>query len=448
MKKYFSVHPLSFSLWKKSHHGYALFAVMLIIGVISLYLSYQLSLKNMNTQSWQLAKTTTEFSYWFDIEQNYEQDYSLSGNSAALNNMQLTTLIQNHYLPYGMARTPSFASSSTPKVLAVSEFQCSPLPGINPTDDLLNTTSDNTCPLQTSGVPGPLCALNEPAYYSCATNTVATMNQAQYYINANHIALGYDAANSLGLGLIIRTPGVTSSYVNLGQSGSRALLPNGSFAQSLISVLPSSAFNLYSTNTVGVNGIGIGSYLGSNGSTSSSGTLQPNTRYSKIIDMGVVQVVDPTKSTLSCYGWDSNGNKTGVNGSYTGSGSSPTGGSDDWNNSFPPTCIRIDTTKYGPTGSVEKCTRLDLFYTMYRNYLGDSNYDDTNSTRFYSSTSSKIVPNGNYLDVYVAQSLQMVSPISPYRYTYTSNGSTPGKDSDPEQYTWLVYFLRCTRTNA
>lgn len=432
----------------KKYHGYVLLSLMLIIGSLGLYWSYQLSLTKMNTQSWQLTKTATEFSYWFDIEQNYEQDYAIT-NWIALNNIQLSTLIQNHYLPYGMARTPTFPSRNTPAVSSVSEFQCSPLPGITSADGNLSDSglTDYTCPNQTAGSIAQ-CTLNEPAYYSCTTNSA--ISQAQYYINANHIALagGPDVSGEtsvsnapIALGLIVRTPGFSKSVIYLGTGSSKGLLPNGSYAQSLITMLPSSSFNPYSTDSAEVKGIGIGSYLSIN-NIINPGTLVANDRYSKIIDMGLVQSVDLKSSARKCWGWDNNGNKLGTNISYTGSNNK------DMSNTgtFPPTCIRIDMSKYGPGGS-EKCARLDLFYTIYRNYLNT----DPSSSRFFSSADSIITNStavNNYLDIYVGQAIQTVTTVSPYTYTYPANGAVPITANTAEQYNWLAYFLRCTRANT
>ncbi len=444
--------------------GYVLLFLMLIIGSLGLYLSYQMSLTKMNTQSWQLTKTATEFSYWFDIEQNYEQDYSIT-TPAALNSIQLSTLIQNHYLPYGMARTPTFASNGTPAITSVSEFQCSPLPGITPADGTLSDsdTQNFTCPAQTSG-PIVQCTLNQPAYYSCVTNSA--ISQAQYYVNANYIAFSGNntitgdniSRAPIGLGLIVRTPGFSNSFIDLGANGSRGLLPNGSYAQSLITMLPLSSFNLYSTDNPQVKGIGIGSYLSIDNSATNPTTPVANNRYSKIIDMGLVQSLDlntiKTNPTCDpahnkyigcpCFGWDNNGNKTkSANGSYDNTGNPPTSGY----NSFPPTCIRINMKKYGPGGS-EKCDRLDLFYTMYRNYLGSGD----GPSRFFSNTDSLITTStisttdNPYLDIYLGQTIQDYKMTSPN--SYSRNGATVGKNKDPEQYNWQAYFLRCTRNNV
>ena len=458
MKKYNKTRLLK---RKNQHRGYALLFLMLILGSLGLYLSYKMSLTKMNTQSWQLDKTATEFSYWFDVEQNYQQDYAIT-NPTDLNNIQLSTLIQNHYLPYGTARTPTFASSGTPAVTAISEFQCSPLPGITQADGTLSDSgiTDNTCPIQT---PTALvqCTLNQPAYYSCLTN--AAVSQAQYYLNANHIALsggtlrGTSTSSSsapIALGLIVRTPGFSNSLVDLGASGRKGLLPNGSYAQSLITTLPSSSFNLYSTDSPEVNGIGIGSYLSIDNTKKDPNTIFANDRYSKIIDMGLIQSVNlnTASSAKPCYGWDANGNKTGTNTSYTGSGSLTNGGT------FPPTCIRINMLKYGPGGS-EKCARLDLFYTVYRNYLQNDaktsswngyqygGYDST-SARLFSSTDSVVTTSSvsNYLDVYLGQTIQSATNYSSYSYSVSK--VPPTSDSLPEEYNWLAYFIRCTRANT
>ncbi len=434
------------------HNGYVLFFLMLIVGSLGLYLSYQMSLQKTNVQSWQLTKTATEVSYWFDTEQNYEQDYSII-SGAALNNIQLNTLIQNHYLPYGVARTPTFASSGTPAVTSVSEFQCSPLPGITPADGTLSDSGiiNQTCPATTNGAIVQ-CSLNQPAYYSCTTNS--GISKAQYYLNANYIALSGDNSSPvsssqapIGLGLIVRTPGFSSALISLGASGTRALLPNGSYAQSLITTLPSSSFNIYSTDNSEVKGIGIGSYLSVSNNAVNPNIPVANNRYSKIIDMGLVQSLDlnkiktsttcnsSNKTACPCFGWDNNGNKTTVDGSYANNGGTPSGGY----NSFPPTCIRINMAKYGP-GGTEKCARLDLFYTMYRNYLGGKA-----NSHFYSNTDSLITTStigNNYVDIYLGQTIQNYSTLA---YTYSQNGGTVSKNKDPEMYNWQEYILRCTR---
>ncbi|MCD6044973.1 MAG: hypothetical protein K0R48_136, partial [Gammaproteobacteria bacterium] len=259
----------SFRKLKQKNSGYVLLFLMLIIGSLSLYLSYQLSLKKINTQAWQVTKTATEFSYWFDIEKNYETDFSVA-TPTALNIITMNTLISTQrYLPYGLARAPGIPSSGTPAVTAVSEFQCSSLPGITKADELSDSgvsgSTDYTCPANASSTTN--CKLGQPAYYSCAPSATAPSNSsapttAQYYINANHIALGATSNNApIGLGLIVRTSGPASANISLTGGGTRGSLPNGSFAQSLVSSLPSASYNVYSTINSNVQGIGIGSYL-------------------------------------------------------------------------------------------------------------------------------------------------------------------------------------------
>jgi hypothetical protein len=169
--------------------------------------------------------------------------------------------------------------------------------------------------------------------------------------------------------------------------------------------------------------------------------------------MGLVQSVDlTTASTLQpCFGWDSGGNKIGTDGSYTGGGTVPTGGVAG---TFPPTCIRIDKNKYGPGGS-ENCSRLDLFFQVYRQYLQKddqtSNGFDATSSRFFSSTDAMVTAStagDKYLDVYLAQSIQGISSATLSSYTYSTSGPVPGNTTTPEEYNWLIYFLRCTRANT
>lgn len=435
---------MSFLKLRSKQRGYVLLLLMLGIGSLALYLSYQLSLQKMNTQSWQLAKTATEFSYWLDIEQNYEQDAAATLNTgdphANYNSIQLLDLIQNkHYLPYGLARAPTFTSST---YNSVSEFLCSPLPGINKQDVPLALSGvSNTCPIQSIGSTtlSVHCDLasTDTIYYSCANN--ATTSQAQYYVNANYIALGNLLTSSTALGLILRTPGLAKDIVQLQQTGyaSRGLLPNNSVAQSLMSTLPGSAFNVYTTQIAQVNGIGIGSYV----SQSTSQQPQTNNRYSKIVDMGLVQAVkidDTGANAPKCYGWDANGNKIGVQNSYIGGSNDPGTGT-----RFPPTCIRIDTSKY------PLCKRIDVLYTMYRN----STKAASRPSQFYSYTDSYVQVSGTVRNVFLSQSFQTIPSSGgvkkPIQYTYTSNGDTT-TTSGPNAYdwTWLAYIVRCTQDNV
>jgi hypothetical protein len=411
---------------------------MLIIGSLGVFLSYQFFFDKLNTQSWQLAKTATEFSYWMDIEQNYEQDYANDlKTSTDFNNIKLADIINQRYLPYGMGRSPTFTNSSSDQV---SEFLCSPLPGINTQNAVLTLNGENqTCPAVSSSAAAH-CALSstDKIYYSCANNKDATVSQAQYYVNANYVSIGNNPSQNIGLGLLLPTPGSAASVVNLGATGTRGLLPNGSAAQYLMSTLPGAAFNVYTTQSPPVDVIGVASYLSSAAVTKK---LQ-NNRYSKIIDMGLVQAVDLTKvgSDTPCYGWDASGKKTGVGSSYI-VGTEPPDGT-----SFPPTCIRIDTSQY------TYCKQIDVLYTMYRNFI-DNVPSENAPSQFYSYVNSYVQTdssNNNIRNVFLSQSLQNVTGTtvnSPVSGQYTSNGggeTTQNKQRD----TWLAYIVRCTQDNV
>lgn len=420
---------------RSKQRGYLLLLLMLGIGSLALYLNYQFSLKKMNMQSWQLAKTATEFSYWFDIEQNYEQDYAallknpddqITRNN--YNNIQLSDLIKNkHYLPYGMARVPAFPNTAGDQV---SEFLCSSLPGISAQNGMLSLSGgDNTCPTNSGVLQHCDLANTDKVYYACANN--ASTTQAQYYINANHISLGNNGTQRVGLGIILPTPGFSVESVNLQTVGAaRGILPNNTLAQSFVSTLPGAAFNVYTTQIPQVNAIGIASYL----SQDLAQVWPPNNSYSKIVDMGLVQSVDIStlNDTSPCFGWDATtGNKIGTNGSYVGGSTAPSGGS---SNAFPPTCIRIDMKKY------PLCKQIDVLYTMYRNYTNSGD-----PSQFYSYTDSYVQrgETETVRNIFLSQSLQNLPAATPANYKYTQNGS----DSSKPQYTWLAYIVRCTQDN-
>ena len=88
---------------KAKEQGYVLLLMMLIMGSLGLYLSYQLSLQKIKSQSWQVQKTAAEIAYWMDIEYNYIIDnniaYTTTAGQEARNAIKLPDLINNNYLP-------------------------------------------------------------------------------------------------------------------------------------------------------------------------------------------------------------------------------------------------------------------------------------------------------------------------------------------------------------
>lgn len=418
----------------KRQCGYALFMVMLLIVVVGLYLTYEISTKKIKDRSWELQKTATEISYWMDTEYNYAVDQGILSSQNGMNKFSLSDLITNNYLPYGQSRYVLKPSTSQ-----VSEFMCSPLPGMTGSDGALQLSPADTNPTCASagggGYPDQHCTTSgapyTPADYSCSTtrfaNTTDNIAKAQYYTNANNISLGNLIHVMAGIGLIIRTPGISNPYITYsgGQMGS---LPSNSLAQSLISLLPTSSFNMYATSSPQNSGIGIGSYIYD---TSSGPSVVKNDRYSKIIDMGLVQAVGTDTLPSSCYGWDiTSGQKTGT-GTYTG------GASEGTNNkpNDPPVCIQVDTTKYGPGGTVERCDRIDVLYTMF------SDYQRTGSGAYWylNYTNTKIKTVGKYQQIYLPIHADN-NPSGGGVYLYSS-----GK---PAQRNYLAYLVRCTRNNT
>ncbi len=421
----------------KHQCGYVLLIVMLLIGSLGLYLTYALSTQKIKTQSWQLQKTATEISYWMDTEYNYAADQGILLSNDSMNAFSLGDLISNNYLPYGQSRYVTFPSEI---ISEVSEFMCSPLPGITRSDGTLQYSSDNrtnlTCPelsdsssvtyTQHCGAP------YTPAYYSCSstmsTNNTQSIAKAQYYINANYISLGNLDDIMAGIGLIIRTPGAANTFVD-SSTGQTAYLPNNSLAQSLLSLLPTSSFALYLTDSSSVNGIGIGTYLFNSGALSAI----KNDRYSKIIDMGLVQAVDPTKLPVNsnsksngCCGWSADGKKI-ITAVYTGTTDCTTKGA------APPVCIQVDTTKFGPSGTVERCDRIDVLYTMFSDWQANNTYWYLN----YSNTFIKTV--GNHQEIYL--SIHSDTDVSASgHYIFSSSGKSA-------QRNYLAYLVRCTRNN-
>ena len=432
---------------KKRHYcsqqqsGYVLLLVMLLIGSLGLYLTYEVSTQKIKTQSWQLQKTATEMSYWMDTEYNYATDQGIISSQNGMNSFSLIDLITNNYLPYGQSRYATIPSAS---ISQVSEFMCSPLPGITGSDGTLQLTPSNfnvTCPTSSHTYNDQHCSItpDTPAYYSCSTtmskNTTQNIAKAQYYTNANNIAIGNLINTLSGLGLIIRTPGSSNPYVtpSSGPVGQMGVLPNNSIAQSLISLLPTSSFNLYATNSALVNGIGIGTYL----YNTSGAPVIKNDRYSKIIDMGLVQAVNTTKplpintSTGACCGWNVDGTKTGStlydpNNPNCNNVTLPSA------SAAPPMCIQVDTTKFGPNGSVERCDRIDVLYTMF------SDWQTTGTAVFwyldYINTSIKTV--GTHQEIYLSMHIND-NAAGGYLYSHAFSA----------QSNYLAYLVRCTRNN-
>ncbi len=430
--------------FKTKQRGYILLMLMLLLGSLSLYLTLQFSIKKAKAQSWQVQKTATEMGYWLDVEYNYILDHPTNDQNQ-LNNIQLIDIVQNnHYLPYGQPRPVTFPSpaviipggATSTTISQVSEFLCSSLPGINHDDyPLTNTTTYNaTCAIPvTSGYPLVHCTLDTPAYYACGDtmNAPATQytSRAQYYVNANNISLGNYSSVGAAVGLIVRTPGTANPYVTSGtgpNSVSLATLPNNSAAQMLIPLLPSGAFNVYPTNntnsvdgTSNVNGIGIAATIFQ---SIPHLPIRANTSYSKIIDMGTVQAVDLSQP-LQCHGWSGDTKVgTGINGSNKNDPNEP------------PTCIQINTQEYGPSGTIEKCDRIDVLYTMQNVFQQNNNYWYLDLTKMKSQFSADHVYKQIFLSIYS-------SGASDY-LTSRSNGN---KLNNAKNY--LTYFVRCTRKN-
>ncbi len=367
--------------------GYALLILMLIIAGLGVYFAYQLSIKTLKTQAWQIQKTATEVGYWFDVEQNYLQD----NGTSSLSSISLSSLQQDYFLPYGLTEKNTF-SLSTP----ISEFLCSALPGIN-TEDGNNLSLNGTSITTDCSGSNPACKGLNFAYYSCGTAPA----RAQYYVNANYIYLNPPA---VGLGLIVRAP----------QTSNTQTLADNSMARHLISLLPTSNANIYNTGSSNVQGVGIGSYAIPPTGT----TIVDNNRYNKIIDMGLVQTSDLNHTgSLRCVGW-------------TGSQKTGTGGlnGDNTNNKDyeyePPTCIRI-TPKNHPT-----CKAFDILYAMYRSHT-DAESTNTGLVGF-TNKKTYVSKNGDYEDVYLSIFSVNRGGDSGYRVS-----------RDQHKDNWLIYLVRC-----
>lgn len=453
----------------ENQSGYVLFLVMLLIGSLGLYLTYQFGSQKIKTQSWQVQKTATEISYWMDIERNYIMDNDLGTTTNAdrdqLNALTLPNMIANNYLPYGQYRPVTFQS---PGLTQVSEFLCSPLPGVNADEGSLTLTGGSTtCAIATGAgsYTSQHCSLDNTSYYSCgnamtaAANLPTTMRKAQYYINGNYISLGNYTGVLAGLGLILRTPGPANPLINYSStsgSGQMGQLPTGSTAQTLISLLPTSAFNVYSTTVAGVNDIGIGTYLLLPQSSSSGGTtgstVIKNDRYSKIVDMGLVQAGygTPSNPSVNCCGWngDAKTNNTGLyNGGMEDNSDTPQtltncteGGKDGslLKNSWgPATCIKINMKKYGP-GGTEGCKRVDILYTPF-DTAQKPNSSSVGSATWYM----------NYDIMWKAQDttynyiwLGAKNNFQYYSKGFFSNWLLSNKQNSN---TFFIYLVRCTR---
>ncbi len=362
--------------------GYVFLLLMLILGSLGLFLNYQLSVRAIRTQAWEIQKTATEMGYWLDIERNYLQDNDTVIPSA----ISLTLLQQQYFLPYGLAEKNAF-SLGTP----VSEFLCSALPGISPEDGNLTLSGTSV----TTTCNNPSCALNN-LYYSCGI----TPTRAQYYTNTNYIDL---SPTAVGLGLIVRAPKTTAQS-----------LGDNSTARNLIALLPTSNANIYTTGSTTVNGIGIGSYI----LTTTGTTILANNSYNKIIDMGLVQTSKPGSPDKNCTGWNG-GVKSGsgyLNGDKTGKSKF---------NYEPPTCIRITP------GSHPNCKSFDVLYAMFR---GHTDANSTNSGQVgYDIRDTVVRKNGSsFIDVYLTLDSENRGADSGYQVTRTDH-----KDS------WLIYLVRC-----
>jgi hypothetical protein len=411
--------------------GYILFVIMLLIGSLGLYLTYQFGAQKIKTQSWQIQKTTTEITYWADIEKNYIADNNITTQDG-LNGVQLNNIMSNNYLPYGQGQPVTFQSAG---MTQVSEFLCSPLPGINSNEAPLTLSGNNfTCPLSGGavGYQPQHCALDTQAYYSCGSNT--SLAKAQYYANANYIGLGNTSNVLAGLGLIIRTPGAANSYVQY-SGGQMGTLPNNSTAQTLMSLLPTSAFNVYSTPTAEVSGIGIGTYLYQNSPDTNTTPVIKNSRYSKIIDMGSVQAVDLTNP--ECCGW--NGNVKGKAAPYNSGGNKGNNNkcksnSKSKNSTDPPNCIQINRDLFGPNGTVEQCSRIDVLYAMIDNYQPPKSpwYIDYTKDRLTSTSAN------SYSQVFLSARSYTNKDIN--KPTYLENYGDYKKNR-------FAYIVRCTRAS-
>ncbi len=440
---------------KTPHHfhpqgGYVLLLVMLLIGTLGLYLTYQFGNQNIKNQSWQLQKTATEISYWMDIERNYIIDNG-TPTPAALNNLSLPMIMSNNYLPYGQYRATVFKgiTAQGDTLSQVSEFLCSPLSGVGANDDISAPTSPTSCP---SGSAGAHCTLDSPPYYACANTLDSTgteaIAKAQYYTNANYVAMGNNPTTLAGVGLMIRTPG-TAQASNPSNSNAMGSLPNGSLAQSLIALLPNSYFNVFPSNTSTVNAIGIASYLSQPASSSSSGTSSSvirNDRYSKIVDMGLVQASygNPSGAPIACCGWSGdaktstmlyNGD-TDKNGYYPQPLTTCSKDSLMKGTSGPPTCIKINLKKFGPSGT-EGCKRVDVLYTPY-DTAQKPNKDSTGAATWYT----------NYNPTWKTQDSDYyyLSLSAEKRFRYLGRTSVKYMFSDKQNMnTFFIYAVRCTR---
>lgn len=452
-------------IYKNFHpqRGYVLLTVMLLIGTLSLYLMYQFGNTQTKNKSWQLQKTTTEIAYWMDIERNYIIDNSIN-TPDTFNNISLPTLVSNAYLPYGQYRNVVI-KGNTPQgtnLSQVSEFLCSPLPGVTTKDNIQSLPSGSaSCP---SGTANAHCSLDSPPYYACANSLSASgtedLTKAQYYTNANYVAIGnYNPPTLAGVGLIVHTPGNAQATVTA-NSNSLGILPNGSLAQSLMSLLPNSYFNVFPTNTSSINDIGIASYLSSTSSGNSSGIVA-NNRYSKIVDMGLVQSTYGTPSASTCCGWSSTSDlKTGTY-LYNGGGlqnggnmlnpialqncNSSKNGPLLQNTSGPPTCIRINKNLFGPNGSKDGvgCARIDVLYTPYSTAQNPNAASSASAMWFMNDVSQRWVNQDNN---YIYVSIGM--------YKYFSNNDTGSSRLNGQyvfslgnnyQNDFFIYLVRCTR---
>ncbi len=404
------------SLKKLGQNGYILLSVMLLIGTLGIYLAYQFSIEKIANQSWAVQKAAIEISYWFDVEQNFGTD------NPGFDVQRLTLLHtqEGYYLPYGTANQSTFGGNT------LSEFNCSSLAGMTKQDLPLSLSGSNFTGINCVGA---ACALN-PGYYSCGTSGIP---KAQYYINVNYATLDYNPGGQsvpVGVGLMVRTPGANSK--------APTELPNNSIAQSLIPLLPYSAFNVYTTSTAQVSGIGIATYavIAPLGST----TIVANNLYSKIIDMGLVQpniVTNGKVSNFQCQGVSSTGQKNGTSINVNGNGNmvncNKKKNQQKYNCGYePPTCINIDKTN--PNG----CDTIDVLYTPYNLYHGGTNgLVGTDASAVFARPTKNGDSNHN------ANTQAIFLGI--YGVFYGMNGEHFLSNGTDYQSNYLAYVVRCTK---
>ena len=415
------------SLKKLGQNGYVLLSVMLLIGTLGIYLAYQFSIEKISNQSWAVQKAAIEISYWFDVEQNFGTD------NPGFDVQRLTLLHtqEGYYLPFGTGNQSTFGGNT------LSEFNCSSLAGMTKQDLPLSLSGGDFTGLNCVGA---ACTLN-PGYYSCGTSDLP---KAQYYINVNYATLDYNPGGQsipVGVGLMVRTPGANSK--------APTQLPNNSTAHSLISLLPYSAFNMYTTSSAQVSGIGIATYavIAPVGST----IIVANNLYSKIIDMGLVQtnsVTDNKKvKNLVCDGVNTVGQKTGtfinVNGNGTDNGVNCKKKQSTYNCYYePPTCININTNNMKPIDPTHSdylgCNSIDILYTPYNFYHGGGNgLAGIDSSAVFARPTKKGDSNNSSNNDAIF--------LGTYGVYYGASGNHFLFNQPNYQSNYLAYVVRCTK---